>query len=175
MIVVQREEVVGVQPDGVVAAAQALIEEARRRQRRRWLLRSAVTLVAALAVGIVLVFSIGGAGSSARQLGTGSRGLSLLVTHKTAVGGSFVANVPTGLRFMKLSGTVRFVNDRDHRTYVTRATNGRWKIKVPPGTYTVEGRSEQVNEGRHWSQPMRVVVHTAENRPNVRVAYTTIR
>jgi hypothetical protein len=165
------------QAAGVVAAAQALIEEARRRQRRRWFLRGIAALAVALVIGAVLVFSVGGAGSSSgRNMASGTTGALLLTAHKTTVEGTFLGiGGPAHARPMMLSGTIRFVADHGRKTYRTKATDGHWKAKLPAGGYTVEGLSKQVNGGRHWSQATHLVVRAGHTGTNVRVIYGTIR
>lgn len=82
---------------------------------------------------------------------------------------------PTGLHDMPLSGTIRFVTDHGRRTYRARATYGRWKVALPPGDYVVEGRSEQISGGRHWSQPTRLFVRAGRVKSTVIVMYGTVR
>ncbi len=99
----------------------------------------------------------------------------LVDEHKATVRGTFVAAVPMGLHDMKLSGTIRFVTDHGRRTYKTTATRGHWKAVLPPGAYIVEGRSEQVSGGRHWSQPTRLFVRARQVKSTVLVMYETVR
>jgi hypothetical protein len=99
----------------------------------------------------------------------------LVDEHKARVRGTFVATVPTGLHDMKLSGTIRFVTDHGRRTYKTRATRGHWKAALPPGDYIVEGRSEQISDERHWSQPTRLFVRRGQVKSTVVVMYGTVR
>jgi hypothetical protein len=99
----------------------------------------------------------------------------LVDEHKSTVRGTFVASVPTGLHDMKLSGTIRFVTDHGRRTYKTRAIRGHWKALLPPGDYVVEGRSEQISGGRHWSQPTRLFVRRGRVKSTVVVMYETVR
>ena len=99
----------------------------------------------------------------------------LVDEHKTTVRGTFVATVPTGLHDMKLSGTIRFVTDHGRRTYKTTATRGDWKAVLPPGAYIIEGRSEQISGGRHWSQPTRLFLRARQVKSTVVVMYETVR
>ena len=99
----------------------------------------------------------------------------LVDEHKATARGIFVANVPTGLHDMTLSGTIRFVTDHGRRTYKTTATRGHWKAVLPPGDYVVEGRSEQISGGRHWSHPTRLFVRAGQVKSTVLVMYETVR
>lgn len=83
--------------------------------------------------------------------------------------------MPTGLHDMKLSGMIRFVTDHGRRTYKTTATRGHWKAVLPPGAYIIEGRSEQISGGRHWSQPTRLFVRAGQVKSTVLVMYETVR
>ncbi len=77
----------------------------------------------------------------------------------------------TGGHHKGLAGTVRIGGDHGH-TYTTKATHGYWRIKLPAGTYIVQGLSTQVPGGRHWSRAVHLVVRAGRPVTNVHVEYS---
>lgn len=162
---------VGCDASSVVRAAEALIEEARRhrrQRRRRWV---AVGIAAVLAIGTALVvWGGGGAGSpSTAPDGAPVSGAARGAAADAAVHGRFQG---LGLLPVALSGTVRLVAVHGGSTYSTAATDGRWRIEVPVGTYEVRGRSGKVDGGR-WTPPTQVTVRAGGVTSGVLLTYPT--
>ena len=92
-----------------------------------------------------------------------------------AVEGLFraVGGPPLGPDYVRLTGTIRFGSTSSPGTvYYTHAVDGRWTARLPPGTYNVSGRSNDVESDSHiyWTFFTQVTVATAAVR-NVYVAY----